>query len=313
MMQLYKEMSLKVILALLLCLYGLDALQAKELLSSQCEPLVENTSPVAELRHSQGLLWSISKDGVKKSYLFGTIHVSDKDVTTLPKAVNKALHDSEQFVMEALPDPEQMTAFSRTMFFHDGQLLSNFVDAPVYEETKRILYAYGLGPNAVSLMRPWAAFLLMNYPPDEGEALDLVLLTLAKQNGASVAGLETLKEQGDIFSDLNLQEQVKLLTDTVCHYAIVEEDFAAMKVFYLKRDIGGLYDYAQRYSMNDKPVYKKLMKKLIDDRNKSMVNRMQIMLEKGNAFIAIGAMHLPGKKGVLSLLEKQGYSVSAIY
>ncbi len=313
MMQLHKEISLKITFALLLCLYGLDGLQAKELISTQCEPLVENSSPVEELRHSKGLLWTIAKEGKETSYLFGTIHVSDKDVTTLPGVVDKALHDSEQFVMEALPDQEQMTAFSRTMFFSEGQLLSNFVDAPVYEETKNILYAYGLGSDAISVMRPWAAFLLMNYPPDQGEALDLVLLTLAKQNGASVTGLETLKEQGDIFSDLTLQEQVKLLTDTVCHYAIVEEDFAVMKAFYLKRDIGGLYRYAQRYLMNDKPVYKKLMKKLIDDRNKSMVDRMQVILEEGSAFIAIGAMHLTGKKGVLSLLEKQGYSVSAIY
>jgi uncharacterized protein len=312
-MQLYKEFTLKLILTVFLCLFGLDGLQAKELISSQCEPLVESNLPVEVLRHPHGLLWSISKEGLKKSYLFGTIHVSDKDVTTLPRVVDKALHDSEQFVMEALPDPEQMTAFSRTMFFHDGQLLSNFVDAPVYEETKKILYAYGLGSNAVSLMRPWAAFLLMNYPPDEGEALDLVLLTLAKQNGASVAGLETLKEQGELFSDLNLQEQVKLLTDTVCHYAIVEEDFVAMKAFYLKRDLAGLYNYAQRYSMSEKPVYKKLMKKLIDDRNKSMANRMQAMLKKGSAFIAIGSMHLVGKTGVLSLLEKQGYKVTVVY
>jgi len=312
-MSLYKEIYLKVIFALLLCLFGLDGLQAKELISPQCEPLVEANAVIEDVPYSQGLLWTISKEGKETSYLFGTIHVSDKDVTTLPKIVDKALSDSEQFAMEALPDQEQMTAFSRTMFFNDGQYLSNFVDAPVYKETKRILSAYGLGPDAVSVMRPWAAFLLMNYPPDQGEALDLVLLTLAKQNGASVAGLETLKEQGDIFSELNLSEQVILLTDTVCHYETVEEDFVVMKEFYLKRDVGGLYRYAQRYSMNDKPVYKKLMKKLIVDRNKLMVNRMQTMLEKGSAFIAIGAMHLTGKEGVLALLEKHGYSVSAIY
>lgn len=305
-------------LSLLFCLLGITSIhantvQAKELISAQCQPLVESTGSVEEVKHSQGMLWKIAKEGKETSYLFGTIHVSDVEITTLPNAVDKSLQDTDQFVMEALPDAKQMTELSKAMFFNDGQLLSTFVDAPVYEKTKEILASYHLGADAVSVMKPWAAFLIMNYPPDPGEPLDMVLLSLAQQNGAAVAGLETLTEQGDIFSQLNMEEQVALLTDTVCHYDLVETDFVAMKSFYLERDLAGLYNYAQRYSTDDKPVYQKLMKKLIDDRNHMMADRMQVMLEKGNAFIAIGAMHLPGKEGVLSLLEKQGYSVSAIY
>lgn len=48
-------------------------------------------------------------------------------------------------------------------------------------------------------------------------------------------------------------------------------------------------------------------------RNSRMVERMQDYLHKGNAFIAIGALHLPGEKGVLHLLEQKGFTVTAIY
>lgn len=313
----------KITYILLLNLFSITGLQAKDvqenhvsskaLISSQCEALEESNSPVEEVKHSQGLLWKVSKEGNESNYLFGTIHVSDTEVTTLPEAVDNALLNSERFVMEALPDMEQLMLFSQSMFFNDGNLLSSLVDTAIYEKTKQILASYQLGSEAVSVMKPWAAFLIMNYPPDKGEPLDMVLLSIAQQNGAEVAGLESLKEQGDIFSDLNIEEQVRLLTDTVCHYDLVEQDFEVMKSFYLKRDLGGLYNYVQRYSVSDKPVYQKLMKKLIQDRNNIMVNRMQTMLEKGNSFIAIGAMHLAGKEGVLALLEKQGYSVSAVY
>lgn len=298
---------------LLFCLFAITGTHAKEFISSQCEPLEENLSTVEEVKHSQGILWKVSKEGSESNYLFGTIHVSDTKVTTLPKVVDKALQESDQFVMEAIPDMEQLMLFSQTMFFNNGELLSTLLDAPVYEKTKEILASYQLGSDAVSVMKPWAAFLVMNYPPDTGEPLDMVLLSIARQNGAEVAGLESLKEQGDIFSELNIEEQVKLLTDTVCHYDLVEQDFEVMKTFYLKRDLGGLYNYVQRYSVSDNPIYQKLMKKLIQDRNNLMVKRMKTMLEKGNAFIAIGAMHLAGKDGVLALLEKQGYSVSAVY
>lgn len=309
MMKLFKNL----LLIIFFSLFSFPTVQAREFISKSCEPLIE--SDVAEIKvpHSKGLLWKISKGNQKTNYLYGTIHVSDAEITTLPDPVHRALQASAQFVMEALPDTDQMLSLSEMMFFDDGQHLSEYIDMPIYNKTKEILAAYKLGPNEVSVMKPWAAFLMMNYPPDQGEPLDLVLLTLAQQNGADVVGLESLKEQGEIFNQLTFDEQVKLLTDTVCHYDMVEEEFTKMKSLYLKHDLGGLYNYAQRYSMSDKPVYKKLMQLLINDRNNSMVERMQPMLKKGNSFIAIGAMHLTGEEGVLSLLEKQGYQVKAIF
>lgn len=297
----------------LLCLFSITTTQAKELISPSCEPLVENTAAAGDVKHPQGVLWKISKGTSGVDYLFGTIHVSDPEITTLSAPVEKALQASDQFVMEALPDAEEMLVFSQMMFFMDGQRLSELVDASIYDKTKSILSAYHIGPDAVSVMKPWAAFLLMNYPPDAGEILDLVLLSLAQQKGAAVAGLETMQEQAQIFSDLNIDEQVKLLTDTVCHYDVVEEDFVAMKSFYLARDLGGLYNYTQRFSMSQQPIYEKLMTKLVGNRNKNMAERMQPILEKSNAFVAVGALHLPGEDGVLALLEKQGYTVTAVY
>ena len=54
-------------------------------------------------------------------------------------------------------------------------------------------------------------------------------------------------------------------------------------------------------------------KRLIIDRNQRMVERMHKRLEEGNAFIAVGALHLPGEKGILRLLEHRGYRVRSIY
>lgn len=155
------------LIILLLCLFNLTSPQAKELISTQCKPLVENRSVTETVRYSQGLLWKISKGNHETSYLFGTIHVSDTEITTLPAAVDKALHESDQFVMEAIPDLEQMLVLTKMMFFSNGKILSDYIDAPIYEKTKEILSAYHLGADAVSTMKPWAAFLMMNYPPDQ--------------------------------------------------------------------------------------------------------------------------------------------------
>lgn len=308
MMKLFKQIIF-VLGFFLLSFYA----QAKGPISKECQPLTETETVSSDVKHGKGLLWKISKDNQDSSYVYGTIHVSDNEITTLPDSVHKALHSVDQFVMEALPDAEQMMLLTNMMFFNNGKKLSEYIDGPIYNRTKEILAAYHLGPDAVSIMKPWAAFLMMNYPPDQGQPLDLVLLTLAQQNGAEVAGLESLKEQGEIFNSLTLDEQIKLLTDTVCHYDVIEKEFSIMKSLYLKRDLAGLFNYAQRYTMSDQPVYQKLMQRLIVDRNNTMVERMQPMLEKGKSFIAIGAMHLTGDEGVLALLEKKGYQVKVIF
>lgn len=278
-----------------------------------CKPLVEHDRLPLSLKHGKGVLWQISKSGQPDSYVFGTIHITDPEVLALPESVSRALNESEQFVMEALPDTDQLLLMSSMMFFQDGQRLSDLVDDSILLKTYDILSAYTMMPEVVEEMKPWTAFLIINYPPKSEDALDLILLSMARQNGASVIGLETLEEQAQLFDQLTLEEQVTLLTDTVCHYDVVKNDFTIMKQLYLKRDLAALFQHANRFGMIDEPLYKALMKRLIQDRNRSMVERMQTILPKGKTFVAIGAMHLSGDDGVLALLEQQGYKVSVIY
>ncbi len=49
---------------------------------------------------------------------------------------------------------------------------------------------------------------------------------------------------------------------------------------------------------------------LIDQRNLHMLNRMIPKLKKGRSFIAVGALHLPGKNGLLNLLRQKGFVVT---
>lgn len=311
-----KILRLSVLLALFAVSVQGARAEAERFISDQCEPLLEDHAASADIPYAQGLLWKISKGG-KASHLFGTMHVSDSEITTLPAPVERALNESERFVMEALPEPEQILQMYGMMFFADGDRLSNHVAAPIFARAREILGAYRLPPEAVAAMKPWAAFLTMSYPPEQAgapdEALDLMLLARAKQNGAEVAGLESLTEQAALFGQFTLTEQARILTDTVCHYDLARREFARLKSLYLRRDLGSLYRYSRRYTARGKPIYKRLMQALNADRNGRMVERMRPILDKGGAFIAIGALHLAGEEGVLALLEKQGYRLQSVF
>jgi hypothetical protein len=104
-----------------------------------------------------------------------------------------------------------------------------------------------------------------------------------------------------------------LLLDTVCNYDLVNQGIEEMKEFYLQRDLNGLLNASAQHPYADEPVYKELNKKLLTDRNKIMIDRMQSVLQEGGAFIAIGALHLPGNDGVIAGLSQQGYKITAVY
>lgn len=282
--------------------------------SSDCRDLeISSGAEESPSLYSDALLWKVSKGNSRASYIFGTIHVSDPEIINLPEKVSSTLGQSDIFVMEALPLVDEALKFSQMMFFNDGTTLKDFIDDDLFEKTAEILSDYQFPPDAVNTMKPWAAFLIMNYPAETGLPLDMHLLQTAQQNGAEVHGLESLSEQGDVFTTMDYDEQVTLLLDTVCHYDVVKQDFEKLKSLYLERDLKGLFQQSNQYSFSKEPVYRDLMQRLVVKRNYTMAERMQNILEKGNAFIAIGAMHLPGEEGVLSLLGKKGYKIHSLY
>jgi uncharacterized protein YbaP (TraB family) len=44
-----------------------------------------------------------------------------------------------------------------------------------------------------------------------------------------------------------------------------------------------------------------------------MVERMDGLLQEGDAFVAVGALHLPGRQGILQLLADRGYRVTRVH
>lgn len=297
------------LLAMLLA-FGVN-LQADQL---QCRPYELVDSPyTGPSKFSKGLLWEVSREGRKAGHLFGTIHVDDEDIVELPEAVKSSLNTSKHFVMEALPSPEDMLKLTGSMFFMDGNRLDGLVPANIFERTVAILKEYNLPEEIVAVMKPWAAYITMSYPQATGTILDLKLLQIAQQNGARVSGLESVEEQIDIFSEMSMQDQLRLLVDVVCHYDTVNEDFEKMKSLYIDRDLEGLYVYGQRYIFEDNTLYENIAGKLIQERNRLMTERIGKILDAGDAFIAVGAMHLPGDDGILNLLEKENYTLTRIY
>jgi len=280
----------------------------------QCRPYKKNDQiSVADDRFAEGLLWKISRDDGKSGYILGTIHVDDPRILDLPPIVTTSLAQSKQFVMEVVPDDRDAIKSSNAMFFTDDNRLNRLLPADLYRDAITILGRYNLAENTVARLKPWAAFIIMNYPPDMGKVMDLKLLDQAKINNLSVYGLETIDEQIAVFADITMADQLRVLVDTLCHYEDAANDINKIKSLYLQRDLKGLSAYSYQYVFEDNSAYEKILERLIYARNRRMVERMDALLDKDNVFFAVGAMHLSGEKGILSLLSRRKFRISRIY
>jgi uncharacterized protein len=280
-----------------------------------CEPLPAIGSVARHSgRFDRGLLFQVTKAGYPESHVFGTIHVGDPRVLVLPKPVTDAFEKSRGLVIEVMLDEGGLAAFSTHMLLEPGKTLPTEIGEPLFERAVPLLERYAIRREAALRLRPWVAFTMLNLPPPTDlVALDLELMQKAQESGKAVQGLESVEEQAAALGGLPLNDQIALLNDAVCHYDAIQLEVAGLLRAYLDRDLGMLMALAERYQASGQDRYSRLMDSLLWKRNHLMVERMAPRLAEGSSFIAIGALHLAGERGVLALLEGLGYRVSRVY
>jgi uncharacterized protein YbaP (TraB family) len=272
------------------------------------------------LRNGQGVLWQVTRDGKPVAHVFGTIHLADPEIVTLPAPVAAAFEAATSLSVEAVLDDVATRTLAQAMALPPERNLQDLVPADVFSKAALAAQPYGLQPIQLNRLKPWALAMLITVPPEEivrrgaGQpALDVWLTNQARSAGKPVNGLESMAEQIAIFDGLPPDEQAAFLAAAAIDIPQKQKVMAAMKQAYLRRDIEAVRKAAHEGTPDsERAAADKLERGLIDARNKRMVARMKGSFD-GGAFVAVGALHLPGEDGVLALLERDGYTVKRVY
>ena len=265
----------------------------------------------------KGLLWRVEKPGAAPSHLFGTAHLADKRVTALPDAVKRELDAARSFTMEVALDASNVLTLAARMIYADGRDLPGVAGESLFRKVVPLARGLGLPPEVVRQFKPWAMALLLQMPQQEMEdVLDFTLHRIASEQGKVLSYLETVDEQVAAFENMSEADQVALLRHTVETHAGIKATAEKLVQAYLQRDLAMMWrigeeEIAQRPDL--KPVKAVFDQRLLYDRNARMADRMRPQLVSGRAFIAVGALHLYGERGLLSLLAREGYRVSRVY
>lgn len=258
-----------------------------------------------------GLLWRIHKPQQPPSFLFGTIHVDDKRVKNLNTEVTRRFDGSKTLCLEILPDRENQVGVGRAMLLNSGQLLDEILGESLFNRLSLRLNKLGMTPLESIHLKPWAAMVVLSRPKSYGGyALDEQLYQRGIHQYKKLCALETLQEQLAVFDSLSMQDQITLLKDTLDFLPVVHELNEKLIQAYIKGDLDEIYRRSMELQSHDNSLNQRLMKALIDERNVRMVERMLPRLSHGRVFVAVGALHLPGKNGLINLLRKEGYAVT---
>jgi uncharacterized protein len=278
--------------------------------------------------NNEAIFWKIERSGVAVSYLLGTAHVTDDRVTTLRPDVEMSLLNADEvaFELKEVADRGQMAlaalGLARYMVLPAGKSLWDMI--PDDQETL-IRDNPNLAPGTVGSYfgyQPWVVATALSLPLCEtlrakngAMPLDMKLAFLAKEKGIPIHGLETPEEQFAVLAGMPLDQQLDYLMSVARNAALIPDQFETLISLYQQRRITAMIPLmlkTQPMTGKDKQIFAYVESVLIEKRNHRMAERALPLLQKGNVFIAVGALHLPGNEGLVELLRAAGYKVTAI-
>jgi uncharacterized protein len=269
-------------------------------------------------RFERGLLWRVTRDGVQPSHVYGTIHVADPRLAELPAPVSRAFEGARSLMLEFVPDGYTRERFLEAAMFLDRQTLEGTIGKQDFERVVEFLQPIGLAREVVNKLKPWGVLLNLRNPQRaaEGVPLDARLFELARARRLPLDQIEGVEEQIFTFDEFPMESQVALLRHSLAHRAELAALAERTLEAYLERDLGRIWRLREQFIARHPHVaaHQAVMtKRVIHDRNVVMAFRMQRQLRRGDAFVALGALHLYGEKGVLALLEEDGYRAQRVY
>jgi uncharacterized protein YbaP (TraB family) len=275
----------------------------------------------SQMPYGQGLLWQIDGAGPAPSYLFGTMHSADEEVTALAPPVLDAFARAQSLSLEVIMTPEAQMSLAMAMMLSDGRTLDEVLGPDLFQRAVAAGRPYGFGQTQLRLFKPWAIMTLFSLPPSEvkrqaaGEkALDHRLQEAATERGLALHGLERIDEQISLFNDMAEADQIAMLDATISQSDEVELMFEKMRSAYLAQEPAAIFELMQAQQTGfDPELVETFTTNLLDTRTTRMIERMQPQLAEGGAFVAVGALHLPGENGILKPLEDRGYRLTRLY
>lgn len=272
---------------------------------------------------SAQVLYKIEGNGLKEpSYIFGTHHLAPISVIESFGAA-EPFKNATQVVgeIDMTQNPMEMQmAMQPHMIAPADSTLSKVIPAEdfsvINEEFKKWAPMQGMELSMLDGMKPMVVSTIVtlgitsdaipDYNPNE--QLDTWFQTTGAGEGKKIIPLETAEQQATLLFDFTpISIQAEALVEMLKEPQKAVDSAKQLTEAYMTQDL------AQMLSLSEKDdEHPEFMEALLDRRNADWITKLPAIFNEGSTFVAVGALHLPGEKGVLEGLRKKGYTVTPL-
>ena len=262
-------------------------------------------------QYPQTFLWRISGNGLSKpSFLYGTIHLSDKKLFYFSDSLYHYLEQAEGFNIEIDVDSMINASVRKLTQNNKGRLLKSLMNKKDYEKyADKLSKKLGKPSDKITTNDIWVA---KNEKTAEAykkgnmqSFMDVYLYGIARKQGKKVGGIEDVADQMDIFDDLFDEYDLAYVTSDTLQ-EMESGMVKRMKEIYIKQDLNAVK------SLTEGLGNQKYTDIVLNKRNLKMAWRMDSLARQRSSFFAVGVAHLPGDTGVINLLQKRGFTVEPV-
>ena len=272
------------------------------------------TKPLPQNKDNNTLLWEIRGNSLKKpSYLFGTFHLLCKEDIRFSGNLLQGLNNAEEVYFEMdLDDPANTLGAMFFLNMKEGKTLKALYAAEDYERL-RSFFSDSLKMNLglFGKMKPMLLEALLYprmMPCKNPSGVEMELMGIAKKAKKEIKGFESIEFQSSVFDSIPYEVQAKALLKDIDSTERSRLLFNKMVSIYKDQQTDQLSQLMNDSSFNE-GMNNDVM---LTNRNKNWVKQLGPILKEKSVFIGVGAAHLLGKDGLISLLRNTGYTVKPV-
>lgn len=258
------------------------------------------------------VLYKVEGDNIETSYVFGTVHMMAKKDFLLEEKVKSAFSESEFIVMELdMDDVSMQTEMMKYAMINGDDSLQNHMTPEEY----KILDEYfttklGVGMAAFNKMKPFviSSTAMIAHLGQDMASYESTFVQMATEQKKEIKGLETIAFQMSMFDEQPYEEQIDQVIEMLQKEGGIGGYFDKIIAAYKTQDIEVLYTSLNEFFEDDKAF----KEKMLDERNQNWIPQIGELSKENSVFYAVGAGHLGGEEGVISLLKGAGYTVTPV-
>lgn len=275
------------------------------------------------------LMYEITKNGSNnKIYLFGSIHVADKNNFNYPEYVLSAYQNSHYLacefdMIEYQQNSEKAFQLVDDLMYKDNTSIKDHLSKDTYTKMVNLLKEKEMYMEAYDIYKPYFfQSLLTNSLINDAKlyasrGIDLSFLTKAKKDNKKILEIESPDYQNNLFLSFSDKIYEIIISEVVNNY---NEEVESLKDLFKAWKNGNtemIMELASdeikktdHYTSEQIQLINDYNNKLIKERNIKMTEKLEEYFNNNyDTFYMVGAAHLIGDDGIVKLLQNQGYNV----